>query len=107
MTPIVENLGAIPNRARALFRRHLTVKRSLLALLMSFAFLFVCGVTGAAGRIADTMILYVHVAGLYTKDPDKNLSMPLMDVKKSLIANTWHAPRGDRLHEGQDIFAPR
>jgi hypothetical protein len=107
MAPIVENLRAIPNRARALLRRHLTVKRSLLALFLSFAFLFVCGVTGAAGRIADTMILYVHVAGLYTKDPDKNLSMPLMDVKKGQIANTWHAPRGDRLHEGQDIFAPR
>ena len=76
-------------------------------LFLSFAFLFVCGVTGAAGRIADTMILYVHVAGLYTKDPDKNLSMPLKDVKKGQIANTWHAPRGDRLHEGQDIFAPR
>jgi hypothetical protein len=106
MAPIVENLRAIPNRARALLRRHLTVKRSLLALFLSFAFLFVCGVTGAAGRIADTMILYVHVAGLYTKDPDKNLSMPLKDVKKSQIANTWHAPRGERLHEGQDIFAP-
>jgi len=31
-----------------------------------------------------------------------------LDVSKSQIANTWHAPRGtDRLHEGQDIFAPK
>ena len=80
----------------------------MLALLLIFAFLFVCGVIGAAGRIADTMVLYVHVASLYTKAPDKTLSMPIKDVTKSQIANTWHAPRGDdRLHEGQDIFAPR
>lgn len=84
------------------------MKRSLLALLLVFTFLFVCGVTGAAGRIADTMVLYVHLAGLYTKAPDKSLSMPIKDVTKSQIANTWHAPRGvDRLHEGQDIFAPK
>jgi murein DD-endopeptidase MepM/ murein hydrolase activator NlpD len=34
--------------------------------------------------------------------------MPLKDVKKSQIANTWGAARdGGRAHEGQDIFAPR
>jgi murein DD-endopeptidase MepM/ murein hydrolase activator NlpD len=34
--------------------------------------------------------------------------MPVQDVEKAQIANTWHAPRdGSRLHEGQDIFAPR
>lgn len=34
--------------------------------------------------------------------------MPLQKVQKKEIANTWHAPRGgNRLHEGQDIFAPR
>jgi murein DD-endopeptidase MepM/ murein hydrolase activator NlpD len=79
----------------------------LLAIVLSLAFLFVCGVTGAAGHIADRMILYVHIAGLYTKSPDTNLSMPLKNVKRSQIANTWHAPRGERQHEGQDIFASR
>jgi murein DD-endopeptidase MepM/ murein hydrolase activator NlpD len=84
------------------------MKRSLLALLLILTFLLVCGVTGAAGSIANKMILFVHVAGLYAKSPDQNLSMPLKDVKKSQIANTWHASRGDgRSHEGQDIFAPR
>ena len=39
----------------------------LIVLTLSFAFLFLCGVTGAAGRMADRMILYVHVAGLYAK----------------------------------------
>ena len=34
--------------------------------------------------------------------------MPVKDVLKKQIANTWHAPRGtDRVHEGQDIFAPK
>jgi peptidoglycan LD-endopeptidase LytH len=89
--------------------RFITTRRSLLALVVSFAFLFVCGVTGAAGRMADRMILYIHVAGLYANSPDTKLSMPLKDIKKSQIANTWGAPRGDgsRSHEGQDIFAPK
>ena len=70
--------------------------------------MFVCGVTGAAGRMADSVILYYHVARLYAKSPDAQLSMPLKDIKKTQIANTWGAPRGDsRRHEGQDIFAPK
>jgi murein DD-endopeptidase MepM/ murein hydrolase activator NlpD len=32
----------------------------------------------------------------------------VQNVTKDQIANTWQAPRGtDRLHQGQDIFAPR
>jgi murein DD-endopeptidase MepM/ murein hydrolase activator NlpD len=108
MIRVSQSLVANSKRPRVSWRRNVVVKRSLLALLLVFTFLFVCGVTGAAGRIADTMVLYVHLAGLYTKAPDKRLSMPIRDVTKSQIANTWHAPRGDdRLHEGQDIFAPK
>ena len=34
--------------------------------------------------------------------------MPIKDVTKGQITSTWHAARGDsRLHEGQDIFAPK
>ena len=34
--------------------------------------------------------------------------MPVDGVEKAAIANTWQAPRdGSRLHQGQDIFAPR
>lgn len=104
MTNLSHNVTRITNHGRALRR---TGKRSLLALTLGVGFLFVCGVTGAAGQIADRMILYVHIAGLYGRSPDTNLSMPLTDVKKSQIANTWHAARGERQHEGQDIFAPR
>ena len=108
MTRISQSLTPIPKGPKVFLRRHLTVKRSLIILSLSLAFLFLCGVTGAAGRVADKMILYVHIASLYPKSPDTKLSMPLPEVKKSQIANTWGAPRGDgRSHEGQDIFAPR
>ncbi len=57
---------------------------------------------------ADTLRFYAHVAKLYTQAPDSKIAMPLQDVSKKAIADTWHAPRGTgRLHEGQDIFAPR
>jgi peptidoglycan LD-endopeptidase LytH len=60
-----------------------------------------------AERIANKFVLYVRVARLYTQDPPRKIVMPLK-VSKKQIANTWHAPRGaNRLHEGQDIFAPR
>ncbi len=58
-------------------------------------------------NIANKLVLYVRVARLYTQDPPQKIVMPLQ-VSKKQIANTWHAPRGaNRLHEGQDIFAPR
>jgi murein DD-endopeptidase MepM/ murein hydrolase activator NlpD len=57
--------------------------------------------------ISNKIMLYVRVARLYTQDPPPKILMPLQVAKKR-IANTWHAPRGvNRLHEGQDIFAPR
>jgi peptidoglycan LD-endopeptidase LytH len=40
-------------------------------------------------------------------DVDRTLLMPVDGVSVSRVADTWHAPRGNRLHEGQDIFAPR
>ena len=56
----------------------------------------------------DTLRFYVSVAKLYTQAPDSRIAMPLQDVSKKAVADTWHAPRGTgRQHEGQDIFAPR
>jgi murein DD-endopeptidase MepM/ murein hydrolase activator NlpD len=89
----------------------IAVKKLSLVILVVFAFLILGSVTGisaAAGKIADKLVLYVHVARLYTREPDAKIAMPLEEVSKAQIANTWHAPRGnDRLHEGQDIFAAR
>lgn len=91
------------------------VRRLSLAVFLLFTFLLLgsfTGLTAAAARVADKItdrfVLYVHVAQLYTKEPDRKLAMPVQAVSKAQVANTWHAPRGtDRLHEGQDIFAPR
>ena len=91
------------------------MKRLSIILLLVISFLIVGSVTGLtpaletiAGAIANKLVLYVNVARLYTKPPDETLSMPVQDVTKRQVTNTWHAPRGtDRRHEGQDIFAPR
>src|ERR1051326_5011762 len=65
-------------------------------------------VPGLGGLLANKLVLYAHVARLSMQEPDTKLAMPLADVSKRQIADTWHAPRGtDRLHEGQDIFAPK
>lgn len=70
--------------------------------------LLILTVSLGAARVGHTLLLYVRVARLYTQDPPSRIAMPLQDVPKKQIANTWHAPRGgNRLHEGQDIFAPR
>jgi murein DD-endopeptidase MepM/ murein hydrolase activator NlpD len=65
-------------------------------------------VTGVGTALADKLIFYARVVRLSMEEPDTKLAMPLSDVSKRQIADTWHAPRGtDRLHEGQDIFAPK
>src|SRR5690349_57076 len=57
---------------------------------------------------SDRLVFYAGILKLYTQAPDTKLAMPLEDVKKNQIADTWQAARGDgRKHEGQDIFAPR
>ena len=78
-------------------------------------FLVLGGITGLtpafetlAGKVANKLVLYANVARLYTKEPDRTLAMPVQNATKEQVANTWQAPRGtDRLHQGQDIFAPR
>ena len=82
--------------------------RLLWRLSKVFAFfaiiLFLLVITGAK----DTLVFYGRVAMLYTQNPDTKLAMPLENVSKRAIADTWAAARGtDRRHEGQDIFATR
>jgi murein DD-endopeptidase MepM/ murein hydrolase activator NlpD len=91
------------------------MKKLPLVSLVLFAFLILGSMTGVtaaaervAGKFAARVVFLVHIAQLYSQDPDKNLAMPVKDVSTKQVANTWHAPRdGDRLHEGQDIFAPQ
>ena len=57
---------------------------------------------------SDRLLFYARVAKLYTQEPETRIAMPLQDVTKRQIADTWGAPRGvGRRHEGQDIFAPK
>jgi Peptidase family M23 len=64
--------------------------------------------TGVAGVISDRLLFYAQIARLYSQEPESRIAMPVQDVTKRQIADTWGAPRGTgRRHEGQDIFAPR
>ena len=76
---------------------------SLIVILINGAAIY-----AGAGLVANKLLFAVHVAGLYARSPDQNLEMPVQGVTRSQVADTWHVPReGDRLHEGQDIFAKR
>ena len=87
--------------------RKFKMKRLIKLALVVFVILVVM-VSGIGGMVADKLAFYGRIARLYTKQPDSRLAMPVQDVMKKQIANTWHAPRGtDRVHEGQDIFAPK
>lgn len=85
-------------KARKLF---LLVAAALIAVLLISSW-------AEVERLAGKLLLYARVAKLYAEPPDAELLMPIKEVKTRQIANTWQVPRsGDRLHEGQDIFAAR
>lgn len=83
-------------------RRLLKLSIGFVVVLMLFM------VTGIGGMLFDNIAFYARVAHLYTQEPDRKIAMPLEDVTKRQITDTWGAPRGTgRHHEGQDIFAPK
>lgn len=66
------------------------------------------GREGIAPQIPGSVSLPFKVARLYAQEPERELPVPVRGVRVGQISNTWHAPRsGNRLHEGQDIFARR
>jgi peptidoglycan LD-endopeptidase LytH len=103
-------INARPDTQLSKLTAHPTTRMRKLAKLFAVIILvvLVLSISGVGGAAWDKLMFYGRVARLYTRDPDTRLSMPLQDVLKRQVANTWHAPRGtDRLHEGQDIFAPK
>lgn len=85
-----------------------TMKRTWKTIGVLAAVMFLLVVTGAGGALADTVVFYARVAKLYTEEPHSRIKMPVDDVAKRAVTDTWRAPRsGGRTHEGQDIFAPK
>lgn len=96
------------NRQASSRHPRLTMKRTWKGFLVFTAAMFLLVVTGAGGALADTVVFYARVAKLYTEEPHSRIKMPVADVAKREVADTWGAPRsGGRQHEGQDIFAPK
>lgn len=84
------------------------MKRLWKLLAVAAVTLLVLMLTGAYGVVKEQIIFHARVIKLYTQEPDAQLAMPLENISKRQIADTWRASRGvDRKHEGQDIFAPR
>jgi murein DD-endopeptidase MepM/ murein hydrolase activator NlpD len=83
--------------------------RRLLKFFAGFAIVLVLlAITGVGSFLTGRALFYARVAKLYTQSPDTKIAMPLEDVAKKEVADTWGAPRGTgRRHEGQDIFAPK
>lgn len=78
------------------------------SLIIVGSLLFLLVVTGVGSALVDSLVFYAQVARLYTEEPHTRIKMPVVDVTKREVADTWQAPRsGGRRHEGQDIFAPR
>jgi len=90
-------------------RRQIAVKKLILAspVILLLALVSHALLISAGRSISHKVVMYVRVARLSAQEPDRKLSMPVQGVAKKQVANTWHADRGDRRHEGQDIFAPR
>ena len=96
------------NRQAASAHPRFTMKGKWKTLVVIAAAMFLLVVTGAGGALADTVVFYSRIAKLYTQEPHAKIKMPVADVTRREVADTWHAPRsGGRVHEGQDIFAPK
>jgi murein DD-endopeptidase MepM/ murein hydrolase activator NlpD len=80
----------------------------LLKRLAKFLAVLAVAVLLLTAIFSDKLLFYARVAKLYMQEPETRIAMPLQDVTKRQIADTWGAPRGiGRRHEGQDIFAPK
>src|SRR6185369_14803865 len=103
-------INARSDTRRSKLTPHPTIrmKRLIKVSAVTVLAVLVLSISGVGAAAWHKLLFYGHVARLYTREPDSRLSMPLQDVLKRQVTNTWHAPRGtDRLHEGQDIFAPK
>ena len=100
--------GIRANRTASPLHPKTRMKRLIKVASVSVGVLLLLLVTGLGSVIASKLVFYTRVARLSMQEPDRKLAMPLQEITKTQITDTWHAPRGtDRLHEGQDIFAAK
>lgn len=85
----------------------------IIGALIFIAFVFInnfkpeIGERGAA-ETGKTLTAPFKYAGLLAKEPETEIEMPVRNLGRKQIADTFGAPRGnDRAHQGQDIFAKR
>lgn len=89
----------------------LTMKSLLVLALLVFGFFSLVNNSGLAHRVEltkDIAVMPFRYGNLLAKAPEEKIQVPVRAVRSNRIADTWHAPRDrERLHQGQDIFAPR
>jgi murein DD-endopeptidase MepM/ murein hydrolase activator NlpD len=88
------------------------IQKAIRALLITVSLIIIVvnwsAISVGAEKLGHKFLFVVHAAALYSKPPDQKLEMPVQGVAKTQVRDSWHVPReGDRLHEGQDIFAKR
>ena len=58
--------------------------------------------------VERTITAPFRYAALVAREPEAKIQIPIRSVEAKQIADTFGAPRSEeRLHQGQDIFAPR
>lgn len=88
------------------------MKNSLILIAIIFATFFIFNNWDLAPeelkRKTENVGFPFELARLSIQKPEEKIAIPIRTVRVNQIADTWQAPRsGERLHEGQDIFAPR
>ncbi|MDQ4123879.1 MAG: M23 family metallopeptidase [Acidobacteriota bacterium] len=88
------------------------MKRLLILAALIFAAFFIHNNWGTfsenGSEVIERSTASFGMARLYAMEPEDQIRMPIRGIKTKQIADTWQAPRsGERLHQGQDIFARR
>jgi murein DD-endopeptidase MepM/ murein hydrolase activator NlpD len=83
----------------------------IIAVIIFAAFVFINNFapTSQYAKISpEKVIAPLRYASLLASAPEEKIQIPIRQIKIKQISDTFQAPRGrDRLHQGQDIFAPR
>ena len=83
----------------------------ILAVIVFGAFVFINNFAPDSEYVrvpTEKVLAPFRYASLIAGEPETKIQIPIRQIKAKQISDTFQAPRGkDRLHQGQDIFAPR